>query len=85
MSLSTERAMLELAAAVAAVERQHADYRRHIACLEQQVEQLREDEELLGLLLLWFLGTVDGPKRAASINRINELIEQRQAVQHGAP
>jgi hypothetical protein len=85
MSLSTERAMLELAAAVAAVERQHADYRRHIACLEQQVEQLREDEELLDLLLLWFLGTVDGPKRAASINRINELIEQRQAVQHGAP
>jgi hypothetical protein len=47
------------------------------------VEQLREDEELLDLLLLWFLGTVDGPKRAASINRINELIEQRQAVQHG--
>jgi hypothetical protein len=83
MSLSTERAMLELAAAVAAVERQHADYRRHIACLEQQVEQLREDEELLDLLLLWFMGTVDGPKRSASINRINQLIEQRKGATSG--
>jgi hypothetical protein len=72
--------MLELAAAVAAVERQHADYRRHIACLEQQVEQLREDEELLDLLLIWFLGAADGPKRSASINRINELIAERKAV-----
>jgi hypothetical protein len=84
MSLSTERAMQELAAAVAAVERQHADYRRHIACLEQQVEQLREDEELLDLLLLWYFGSVDGPNRSPSINRINQLIEQRKGATSGA-
>ena len=76
-------AVTELVASVNELtDRHHAD-QRHIAALTVQVEQLREDEELLDHLLKWWLLRPTGPVSLVDEAKIDTLIRERIEAANG--